>query len=365
GVLDTAAALRFSVDIPQSGPPPKLAGFLVNTAVPVGLTFNWQVTDLRADTTTIDLSAERWQGHNGRGARAELTPERGQVALSYLGAAVDYLAAEPVQLVIAPPVPATPVPVLASSAALAALRLPPGADSRLPFGPGPVNVRVTGAVAAVPAVSEPAGLLVDLPSLTTALFHTYGVVPDPQEWWVSTTAGAHAAAAGAAGRLGGLEIHDRRSIAERAGREPYGAGARLALFAAALGAVLLAAVGLTVDVRATARRRATELAVLHTLGAGPRLLARSLVTEHGFLAAVGVLAGVGLGIGVAATMAPLVILTPNGARPLPPALLAVPWPQVALSAAAVLLLAAALAAAVAATLRSRLAATRLRIGADR
>ena len=60
---------------------------------------------------------------------------------------------------------------------------------------------------------------------------------------------------------------------------------------AALGAVLLAAVGFAVDVRATARRRVTELAVLHTLGAGPRLLARSLVVEQAFLAGVGVLVG--------------------------------------------------------------------------
>lgn len=364
GVPDDGG-LRFAVDIPTGAAPPRLAGFVVDTAVPVGEPLTWQVSGLRADATRLDLrSAEQWHGHNGRGVRANLRAGGDELAIRYVGVAVDYLAAEPVQLVIAPPAPDTPVPMLASPAALAGLRLNAGERSRLPIGPGPVGVQVADTITAVPGVSEAAGLLVDLPSLSTALFHGYGMLPEPQEWWVATAADGHRDAALAAGRLGGFQLHDRRSVAEFAAREPYGVGARVALFAAALGAVLLAAVGLTVDVRATARRRATELAVLHTLGAGPRLLARSLVTEHGFLAAVGVLGGVAVGIAVAAATAPLVVLTPAGARPVPSALLAVPWGQVLLSAAALLALTAVLAAAVAATLRSRLAANRLRIGAD-
>jgi ABC-type antimicrobial peptide transport system permease subunit len=141
-------------------------------------------------------------------------------------------------------------------------------------------------------------------------------------------------------------------------------GARAALFATALGAILLAGVGVGVDVRATARRRVNELAVLHTLGAGPRLLARSLIAEQGFLAGIGVLVGVLVGIGVAATMAPLVILTPSAARPVPAPLLEVAWLPVAATAAGLLLLALALSGLIATTMRQRLAAAQLRIGAD-
>jgi ABC-type antimicrobial peptide transport system permease subunit len=159
-------------------------------------------------------------------------------------------------------------------------------------------------------------------------------------------------------------VLDRRAAAEAAGRDPYGVGARAALFAAALGAVLIAAMGIGVDIRATARRRVGELAVLHTLGASPRLLGRSLVAEQTFLAGVGVLVGLIVGIGVAATMAPLVILTPAAGRPVPEPLLTVVWSPVGATAGGLLLLTLVLSASVALAARQRLIAAQLRIGAD-
>ena len=158
---------------------------------------------------------------------------------------------------------------------------------------------------------------------------------------------------------------DRRSAAATFAGGAYGEGARIALFAAALGAILLAAVGITVDVRTTARRRITEHAVLHTLGAGSRLLARSIMVEQAFLAGMGVLVGLVVGLGVAATMAPLLILTPTAGRPVPTPLLEFDRPLVAGTAVLLLLLALGLSALVGTTLRRRLAVAQLRIGADR
>jgi ABC-type antimicrobial peptide transport system permease subunit len=106
------------------------------------------------------------------------------------------------------------------------------------------------------------------------------------------------------------------------------------------------------------------LAVLHTLGASPRLLGRSLVAEQTFLAGVGVLVGLVVGIGVAATMAPLVILTPAAGRPVPEPLLTVEWSPVGTTAAGLLLLTLVLSATVALAARQRLIAAQLRIGAD-
>ncbi|MEV1147722.1 FtsX-like permease family protein, partial [Micromonospora sp. NPDC049799] len=120
-----------------------------------------------------------------------------------------------------------------------------------------------------------------------------------------------------------------------------------------------------VDVSATARRRATELAVLHTLGAGHRLVARSLLAEQAFLAGLGVLVGLVVGIGVAATMAPLVILTPSADRPTPEPVLHVDWGPVAATCVGLLLLALTFSASLSATMRRRLTATQLRIGEDR
>ena len=107
--------------------------------------------------------------------------------------------------------------------------------------------------------------------------------------------------------------------------DPYWQGARTGLLAAALGSVLLALVGLVVDVWATARHRIGEFSVLHTLGASPRLLARALLAEQTFLAGIGVGVGLLLGAAVGATMAPLVVLTPAAGRPVPAPAFALAW----------------------------------------
>ena len=118
-------------------------------------------------------------------------------------------------------------------------------------------------------------------------------------------------------RCPGVTVLDREAAVEAAADDPYWQGSRTGMLAAALGAVLLALVGLMVDVWATARRRLGEFAVLHTLGATPRLLARALLAEQTFLAGIGVGVGLLLGAAVGATMAPLVILTPAAGRPVP------------------------------------------------
>jgi ABC-type antimicrobial peptide transport system permease subunit len=127
-------------------------------------------------------------------------------------------------------------------------------------------------------------------------------------------------------------------------------------------ALVLALIGIGVDVRATSRRRVGEFGVLQTMGAGSRLLARAVLAEQGFLAGIGVAVGLLVGVGVAASMAPLVILTPTADRPEPPALLSLPWLPILLSAGGLWLAVMALSAGVAATLGRRLAVSRLRIG---
>lgn len=351
---------RFSVDLPRTGGPLRLAGFSVISFGQARQPARWQLSGLGGDTGPLSLDALPWQITG----RAEVDqPVR--VSGDVLTARVAISENREAQFVVAAPAPPGRVPLLATPQALTALRLEVGKQTALRIGGGEVGVVVVGTIAAVPTTGEPAALLADLPSLSTVLLHTEGVARTPREWFVETGGNAHPATARAAARLGGLEVLDRRAIAAESAGDAYGAGARTALFAAALGAILLAAAGITVDVRATARRRITELAVLHTLGAGSRLLARSLMIEQAFLAGVGVAVGLVVGIGVAATMAPLLILTPSADRPVPEPLLAIDWLRVGGTALVLLVLALGLSALVGTTLRRRLAVAQLRIGADR
>jgi hypothetical protein len=262
-----------------------------------------------------------------------------------------------------PNLPEVPVPVVATTAALRAMRVQVGGTTTLNIAGNRVRVMVLEEVGGVPGTAgAAAAVLADLPALTTALSR-YRAARGAQEHWVATLSGD--AAATAARQLPGVEVFDRRAIAADSGRDPYGVGGRAGLFAAALGALLLALIGLTVDVRATARRRIGEFAVLQTMGAGSRLLVRALLAEQAFLAGLGVVVGLLVGVLVAATMAPLVILTPSAARPEPVPLLEVPWAQVGAIAGVLFAIALFLSGLIATTLRQRLAAAQLRIGEDR
>lgn len=362
GATTDSGRLRFSVALPDDlGPRPRLAGFLVDASGPPQMDLTWQLGSLRAGATPVDpAAAGQWQGHDDFGKAFSVELDGPQLKVGYHSPVTAEVDVVHTRLAIAPGPEPGPVPMVATPQAMSALRLGTGDRIELFMGNATIGVRLVGTVEAVPGTTQPSALMADLPSLAAVLFRQYGSVRNPQEWWLAT-AGDPAAPAAAA-RLNGVQVLDRRAAAEAARTDPYGVGARAALFAAALGGVVLAAMGIAVDVRATARRRANELAVLHTLGAGPRLLARSLIAEHAFLAGLGVLVGVGVGIGVAAAMAPLVVLTPTAERPVPAPLLEIAWLPVAATAAGLFLLALVLSAMVAWTARRRLAAAQLRIG---
>lgn len=363
------APLRFSIELPEYPASPRLAGFLVDTIGPPGATVDWRLTDLRVgsdDGVPVPLAdAGSWQVVD-RFATGRPASVRGSELTARYRAPGDYRPGRtlsgPIAFGLAPVPTPGPVPVAATDDALAALRLRIGDETNLFLSGGSVRVRIIATTAAVPGLSQNAALLVDLPSLNTMLFAEHGLLRPAREWWAATRIDEPDVAARAAERLGGLHVTERHVVAKRSSGEPYGVGARVALFATALGAILLATVGIAVNVRATARRRVTELAILHALGTAPRLLVRSFLIEQGFLAGIGVLVGMAVGVGVAATMAPLVIISPSAGRPVPPPLLEIAWAPVVATALVLLLLTMALSALAAGTMRNQLAATQLRIG---
>jgi hypothetical protein len=352
--VEPGAGGRFTL-VPPSGVEPRLAGFLVSGP---GMTPGRRV-DWRLDGLTAPLDGGRWHVVD-----RQTTAFAGRPRPTTLAATYPVPVTGRVDFAVVPAVVPAPVPVAATPAALAALRLRPGQAATLTLTGVPVEVTVARAVAAVPGTEGGPALLADLPSLAAQLLGRQGVAPSTQEWWLATRGDAHPAAAAATTGLPGVQLVDRRALAGALSADPFGAGARTALFGAAVAAVLLAAVGVAVDVQATTRRRVAELTVLYTLGSAPRLLTRSLLVEQGLLAGFGALTGLLAGVLVAAVMAPLLVLTSAAARPVPAPVLAVDWPRAAGTGVLLVLLALGLTALAAYGLRRRLAAGRLTIGSE-
>ncbi|PYC72027.1 ABC transporter permease [Micromonospora arborensis] len=363
-------ATQFTVQLPDvGGARLRLAGFESDGGLAAGNAYRLQVDDLavvKADGTT--QPAELSGGWVMTALGVKPTPVRttgtGFAAVHAVevipGGQFEYQ--PPTRFAVVPAGPGAAVPVLMTPAVREALSLRIGDSVDLTLSGVSLKVHLIGELASVPTTSGE-GVLLDLPAGVDALIQAGGTVRSTPEWWVSTDDAS--AAAQAASELPGVTVLDREKVIESAAEDPYWRGSRTGMLAAALGAVLLAIVGLMVDVWATARRRLSEFAVLHTLGATPRLLARALLAEQAFLAGIGVGVGLLLGAAVGATMAPLVILTPAAGRPIPPAAFALPWVPIGLTAVGLLLAALAFSAFIAAGIRQRVAAVQLRIGGER
>ncbi|MET7668820.1 ABC transporter permease [Micromonospora luteifusca] len=363
-------ATQFTVQLPDvGGARLRLAGFESDGGVAAGNAYRLQVDGLavvKADGATqpAELSGDwamtalgvkptpvRTTGTGFAAVRAVEVIPGGQFAYQ-----------PPTRFAVVPAGPSAAVPVLMTPAVREAMSLRIGDSVDLTLSGVSLKVHLIGELASVPTTTGE-GVLLDLPAGVDAVIRDGGTVRSIPEWWVGTDDAS--AAAQAASELPGVTVLDREKVIESAAEDPYWRGSRTGMLAAALGAVLLAIVGLMVDVWATARRRLGEFAVLHTLGATPRLLARALLAEQTFLAGIGVGVGLLLGAAVGATMAPLVILTPAAGRPIPPAAFALPWVPIGLTAVGLLLAALAFSAFIAAGIRQRVAAVQLRIGGER
>lgn len=363
------APVRFTIDLPEAhGQPLRLAGFHATNVSMFADSYRLEVTDLRAvsadgSETPLEIGTESWTAYGSigdavsigaNGVRVNYSP----LATSYVGGGRISFGFTLVRTYRSAPVAAVVTPDV-----LDELGLRVGQEIPL-FLSGPLTAKIVGVTEAVPGVTGTA-VLVDLPSIATALLHETGRMRSVTEWWIATDPARHAAAVEAARDLPGVVVLDRLDLAAQAASDPYWVVTRVGFLAATIGAVLLAVVGLVVDVWATARRRLGELSILNTLGASPSLLVRALLAEQAFLAGIGVTIGLIIGGGVGATLAPLVILTPSAERPVPAPVFELPWGPVGATAAGLLAVALALSGAVALTIRRRLAAALLRIGADR
>ncbi|MFJ9736994.1 FtsX-like permease family protein [Streptomyces sp. NPDC101166] len=195
-----------------------------------------------------------------------------------------------------------------------------------------VPVRIVRTASALPTTEATAqdggALLVDLRAVNRVLQARYGAGLEPTEWWLGTSApAATAAAARALPDVEPEQVVVRDEMAAELRDDPFGAAPEAALIAAAAVTVLFAALGFAVSAAGAMRTRDGEFAVLRALGTSRRRLARLVAVEHGVLVVLALLVGAALGTVLAHALVPLVVLTGQATRPLPPVLVELPLPR--------------------------------------
>ncbi|WP_445401076.1 FtsX-like permease family protein [Streptomyces sp. LE64] len=206
-----------------------------------------------------------------------------------------------------------------------------GPEERGPASaPGPGG----GPVASASASDRDGGaLLLDLTAVNRILAQRDGTGVSPTEWWLHTEPGRAADAAAALRARSDTDpatVQVRDEIAQGLRDDPLGAGPGAALTAVAIAAAALAAVGFGVSTAGALRERAAEFAVLRALGAPRRQLARLVAVEQSVLVGLALLVGAALGTVLTRAVVPLILLTPDATRPVPPVLVELPAGRVAL-----------------------------------
>lgn len=183
-------------------------------------------------------------------------------------------------------------------------------------------VVISSAVRELPGTdpaTEAGALLLDLRAVNEVLAAADALPVQPTEWWLGTAPGAAERAAAALRARNDVDtVLDRAEATADLRADPLGAGPQSALPAAVIAAAVLAAVGFAVGAMGAARERRTEFAVLRALGAPPRKLTRMLAAEQGLLVLVSLAVGLALGTFLTRLITPLIVLTGQAARPVPP-----------------------------------------------
>jgi hypothetical protein len=134
--------------------------------------------------------------------------------------------------------------------------------------------------------------------------------------------------------LGFQQILDRRALQTAAEQNPLQAGLRGVLLLGVIAAGALAVLGSLIYSALTARQRATQFAVLRTLGASGAQLVRLLLGEQLAVYLFGLLAGTALGVVLATATLPYLAFgggqNDAAAQTTPPSMLAIQWSSVGL-----------------------------------
>ncbi len=222
----------------------------------------------------------------------------------------------------------------------------PGGLLELNFGDQIVNAQIVAQAARFPTTQD-AGesfVIADEASLAAALGADDLPTSIPDELWLSVppAGSARLGATLAEPPFASLAVASRAAIAAGLSDDPLARGIVVSLLAAAAAAVALALVGLALVTAGFLRDEGDTLFDLESQGVGPRAL-RACVRWRAFgLAAVGLAAGVVLGVGMVAVTGRLLALDATLTLPDPPLRRITPWLSLGASALAFALVAAAL-----------------------
>lgn len=262
-----------------------------------------------------------------------------------------------------------PIPVLINQQLLVTRGLEVGELLRFSLLGRPRQVEIVGTVQAFPSVpvTTEAIIIADWNTLVVEDLATPGwPFQTPDEYWMSIGEGAIGAV--------GVQLTEAPFSSTRVESSSYRynqlrtdpvALARVGvLVLGSIVAAIFALAGFAVNALISTRERLTEFALLRALGLSPRQLVSSLMIEHGFLAAISLVLGSGLGVLLAIGVLPMVTINQQAAVVFPAATVSIPWLEMGVLLVAAALAVALVSAAVAILLRRQGLGELLRIGDD-
>jgi hypothetical protein len=276
-----------------------------------------------------------WHGHGGVG----VSSSRGSLTLRYVIDTSQQAVLRPHQ-----PFDDRRLPVVASPDVAASV----GASRalELSFGGQVVHARLVAVATRFPTTQDSGDsfVIADEASLASALGADDLPSAIPDELWLSTPPGASKRVASELRKppFAALDLSSRAAIHSDLQSDPIARGIVSSLVAAAIAALALALLGVALATLGFLRDEGDSLFDLESQGAGPRALRACVRWRALGLALFGVLAGVGLGIGLAVATGRLLAVDATLAVPDPPLQRITPWITIAGAAALLALLAAAL-----------------------
>ena len=240
-------------------------------------------------------------------------------------------------LAVHPPDPV--VPGIATRQFLSSNHLHPGTVIDISIAGMQVPVRIAAVVAAFPTVTS--AVIVDQGAVQDLLVSRAGPPLPVSQWWLRTADGTVPP-----GLAAGSTVTDRASLQSSLVSNSLSAAPLLEGLAIAAAAAVLAGLGFSVGVAASVRARRSQSALLAALGYSPRAQVSGLCLEELMLTVPAVLAGLGVGIGLAHLIIPAITLTASATAPVPGVLVEVPLGWAALIALAVVVTPVVIAAIV-------------------
>ncbi len=292
---------------------------------------------LTASTPSGEIAMEPlagWRGHGGTTVRAG----GDSLGVRYVIDTSEQAAIRPRQPFDAHRLPVVASPDVAASAG-------PSRTLELSFGGLVVHARLVAVARRFPTTQDSGDsfVIADEASLASAIGADDLPSSIPDELWLATPTGtAQVAAALARPPFSALDVSSRAAIHADLQRDPIARGIVSSLVAAAIAALALALLGVALATLGFLRDEGDSLFDLESQGAGPRALRACVRWRALGLALMGVVAGVGLGIGLAVATGRLLAIDATLAVPDPPLQRITPWLTIGATAAALAVVAAAL-----------------------